>query len=36
MPIPTLPISWGDAEPLLASLSGRRPRNLARRPALHL
>ena len=23
MPIPTLPISWGDAEPLLASLSGR-------------
>ncbi len=23
MPIPTLPISWGDAEPLLRSLSGR-------------
>ncbi len=23
MPVPTLPISWGDAEPLLASLSGR-------------
>lgn len=23
MPIPTMPISWGDAEPLLASLEGR-------------
>jgi N-acetylated-alpha-linked acidic dipeptidase len=37
MKIPVLPISWADAQPLLAALGGRWPRrSVARRPADHL